>query len=438
MKEKIKPSDIMVIGFALFAMFFGAGNLIFPPYLGLISGTHWWIAFLGFLIADAGLALVSILVLSKFDGNLGDFFGRVGKTFAVLLSMAIVLSIGPLLAIPRTAATSYELGILPIFGESFHRYLFSIIYFILVFLLTVRPSKVVDIVGKILTPTLLICIAILIIMGITRKIGQVSPEMMIAHPLERGIKDGYQTMDAIAGCLFALVVISAVKTLGYQNRKTEIRATAIAGIIAATALGLVYGGLTYLGATISGQGLFDITVNQTFLIVEITNQILGDFGVIVLAIIAGLACLTTAIGLTSSTGAYFEELTKGKIKYVTVVCIMSILSALISMLGVSKIIGISAPILETVYPCTITLVILGMFHEKIEDNLIYQIPTYVALIFGFLYVLHNKAILGSFGSYLEHLPLAEFGLGWIVPTLIALVIAIGSVHLIKNENKGKS
>ncbi len=424
MNKEIRMKDLFIIGFALFAMFFGAGNLIFPPYLGLLSGHQWWIGFLGFTITDAGLGLLAIIALSKYDGNLNVLATRINKTFAIIISTAIILCIGPFLATPRTAATTYEIAILPIFGESFNRYLFSVIFFVIACLLSIRPSKVVDIVGKFLTPSLLICMTILIIKGIVSPIGEIANTTMIDNVLKKGITDGYQTMDAIAGCMFALVVINAVKTRNYSSKDLEIKATVMSSVIAVIFLALIYGGLLYLGAQTSGLGIYDQDTDSTLLLVDITNRVLGGVGVYILGIITALACLTTAIGLISATGNFFNDLTFNKISYERVVVICSIVSCLISMLGVTQIIKISAPILEIIYPCAMTIVILGLFNEKIKDDLVFKVPSIVSLIFGFLFVLQGKNLLGGFGDVLTKLPLTEFGLGWVVPMLLSLVIAM--------------
>lgn len=424
MNNEIRTRDLFVIGFALFAMFFGAGNLIFPPYLGLISGPQWWVGFLGFTITDAGLGLLAIIALSKYDGNLNVLASRVNKTFAIIISTAIILCIGPFLATPRTAATTYEIGILPIFGESVNRYLFSVVFFIIACLLSIRPSKVVDIVGKFLTPSLILCMAVLIVKGIVSPIGEIANTTMIDNVLEKGITDGYQTMDAIAGCMFALVVLNAVKTRNYSSQKLEIKATILSGIIAAVCLAIIYGGLLYLGAQTSSLGVYDINTDNTKLLVDITNRVLGGVGVYILAIITALACLTTAIGLISAAGNFFNELSKGKISYEIIVVICSVVSCAISVLGVSQIIKISAPILEILYPCAMTIVLIGLFNEKIKNDIVFKIPAIVSLIFGFLFVLKGMNVLGSFGDVLDSFPLTKFGLGWVVPMLIGLVIAI--------------
>ncbi|MDU5466288.1 MAG: branched-chain amino acid transport system II carrier protein [Peptoniphilus harei] len=424
MNNEIRTRDLFVIGFALFAMFFGAGNLIFPPYLGLISGSQWWVGFLGFTITDAGLGLLAIIVLSKYDGNLNVLASRVNKTFAIIISTAIILCIGPFLATPRTAATTYEIGILPIFGESVNRYLFSVVFFIIACLLSIRPSKVVDIVGKFLTPSLILCMAVLIVKGIVSPIGEIANTTMIDNVLEKGITDGYQTMDAIAGCMFALVVLNAVKTRNYSSQALEIKATIYSGIIAAVCLAFIYGGLLYLGAQTSSLGIYDVNTDNTQLLVDITNKVLGGTGVYILAIITALACLTTAIGLISAAGNFFSDMSKGKVSYELVVVFCSIVSCAISMLGVSQIIKISAPILQILYPCAMTIVLIGLFNEKIKDDIVFKIPAIVSLVFGFLFVLQEKELLGKFGETLKALPLSKFGLGWVVPMILGLVLAM--------------
>ena len=424
MNNEIRTRDLFIIGFALFAMFFGAGNLIFPPYLGLISGPQWWVGFLGFTITDAGLGLLAIIALSKYDGNLNVLASRVNKTFAIIISTAIILCIGPFLATPRTAATTYEIGILPIFGESVNRYLFSVVFFIIACLLSIRPSKVVDIVGKFLTPSLILCMAVLIVKGIVSPIGEIANTTMIDNVLEKGITDGYQTMDAIAGCMFALVVLNAVKTRNYSSQKLEIKATILSGIIAAVCLAIIYGGLLYLGAQTSSLGVYDINTDNTKLLVDITNRVLGGVGVYILAIITALACLTTAIGLISAAGNFFSDMSKGKVSYELVVVLCSIVSCAISMLGVSQIIKISAPILQILYPCAMTIVLIGLFNEKIKDDIVFKIPAIVSLVFGFLFVLQEKELLGKFGETLKALPLSKFGLGWVVPMILGLVLAM--------------
>ena len=208
-----KTVDTLVVGFALFSMFFGAGNLLFPPYLGLISGEHWLTSFVGFALADVGLALLVIIAAAKVNGKFGNILIRSGKRLSVIIGAASVLCIGPLLAIPRTAATTYEMGIQPIFGTSGNiaSIIVSVIFFGLTLFLTIRPTKVVDIVGKVLTPLLILSLIVLIILGIVNPIGDISPNVLIDKNLfAEGVSQGYLTMDALASGVFAGIIISAI------------------------------------------------------------------------------------------------------------------------------------------------------------------------------------------------------------------------------------
>ena len=226
--------DIMVVGFALFAMFFGAGNLIFPPFLGLVSGSSWLTGFAGFVLADVGLALLAILAAARCNGEVSKVLSRSGKNLSVILGCAIMICLGPLLAIPRTAATTFEMGIMPLF-EGFNPVIFSIIFFILTLMLTIKPSKVVDIIGSFLTPTLLIALAILIISGILNPLGEISTTPMIENVFVEGINQGYQTMDTLGAVALSTVVIATISNKGYKDDKLKVKLTLQAGIVASIA-----------------------------------------------------------------------------------------------------------------------------------------------------------------------------------------------------------
>ncbi len=420
--------DIVIIGFALFAMFFGAGNLIFPPYLGLVSSSEWLMGFGGFIIADVGLALMAILAAAKCDGNIDDVFNRAGKILSVVLGSAIMICLGPLLAIPRTAATTFEMGIMPIF-TNFNPILFSIIFFAITYILTIRPSKVIDIIGQFLTPALLVALGFLIVKGILTPLGDINDIPMIENIFATGVSQGYQTMDALGAVALSAIIISSLKNKGYNDPKEKVKLTMKAGIVAAIGLCLVYGGLTYLGATVSQQ--YGQDISQTTLIVSITESLLGNTGKIILAIIVALACLTTAVGLTSATGQYFDKLTNGKLKYEVVVTAVCIFSAIVSNFGVAKIISISGPILDMIYPATIVLVIMTLLSKYIKNDNIFKGATYMTIFISVLTVLNNLFIPITF---INKLPLAKLGFNWIVPAIIGGII--GSLFKDKN-NKNK-
>ena len=418
-----KITDIAVVGFALFSMFFGAGNLLFPPYLGLISGDHWQISLIGFVLADVGLALLVITAAAKCQGNLDKVLGRAGKDLARLIGIATILCIGPLLAIPRTAATTFEMGVQPIIGEvgTTVAIIVSVVFFALTLILTIRPSKVVDIIGKFLTPALLICLAILIVIGIISPIGGVSEVALIENNLfAEGISQGYLTMDALGAAALATVVISSINERGYIETSEKVKITVKAGLVAGLALTLVYGGLTYLGSTLSTS--YGPDTPQASLMVVITNALLGYPGKLVLGIIVSLACLTTSIGLTSAAANYFSGVSNGKIKYETVVIAVCVFSCVVSNFGVSTIIQFSAPVLEIVYPVLIALVVMTLFGNYIENDNAFKGAAYVTLLVSILSVGSNLLGLENVSSLLSKLPLAKFGFNWVVPAIIGAIL----------------
>ena len=400
------------MGLALFAAQFGAGNLIFPPFLGRDAGDSWLVGFLGFFIMDVGLAGLAIAsVVMNREGTKDGVVGKMGRVPGKVLLTVIMLCLGPCICIPRTAATSYELGI-KLLAPSVPLWLYGLIFFIITLALVVRPSKVVDIVGNILTPCLLAAMVLLIVVGIVHPVGTPSTKDIVAFA--SGIQNGYQTLDGIGGVLITLMLMNSAVSHGY-GKKEEVKKLIIgADILSTVLLGLVYGGLTYLGSTASAIPEF-AGLDQAALLIAITYKLLGTAGMYALAIIVVLACLTTALGLSSVVGNYFEEISGGKLKYVQIVIALIIVSYAMSNFGLEQIIAIAAPILNVLYPPLIMLV-LGAYVEKLTDNdHIICVGTYVALL---------ASLLSTFSSmvhpiaFIDNLPFAHMGLGWVIPALI--------------------
>ena len=430
-----KSKDIAVVGFALFSMFFGAGNLLFPPYLGLISGGHWLTSLAGFVLADVGLALLVITAAAKCGGELDTVLSRAGNNMAKFVGIASVLCIGPLLAIPRTAATTFEMGISPIIGEtgSIIPIIVSVVFFLLTLILTIKPSKVVDIIGKVLTPALLIALGILIVIGIISPIGVISENALIDKSLfSEGVSQGYLTMDALGAAALATVIIASIGERGYNNPKDKVKITVQSGLVAGLALTLVYGGLTFLGSMLSST--YGIDTPQASLMVVITNSLLGYPGKIVLGVIVTLACLTTSIGLTSAAAKYFSSISNNKIKYETIVISICIFSAVVSNFGVSTIIKFSAPVLEIVYPVLIALVVMTLLGDHIRNDNAFKGAAYVTLVISLLSVGSNLLSLKQISDLLSLLPFASIGFNWIVPAIIGAVVG----RLIKGKNNNKA
>ena len=414
---KKSSKDIIIVGFALFAMFFGAGNLLFPPFLGLETGEKWITGFTGFILADVGLSLLAILAIAKYNGDIGKIFDRAGRKLSFIISCSIMICIGPLLAIPRTGATTFEMGVQPIFSN-FNPILFSVIFFGMTLLLTIRPSKVVDIIGGYLTPALLIALLAMITLGVVNPLGDFQPST-IDGVFSEGVFQGYQTLDVLGAVSLGAVVITSITNKGYKDQKEIASITFKSGLVAALGLLVVYGGLTYLGATVSG--VFDTNVSQAGLIVSITEMLLGFKGKAVLGIIVMLACLTTAIGLTSATAQYFSRISNNKLTYEIVVTIVCLFSMVVSNFGVDTIIKFSAPILSLVYPPTIVLIIYSLFGEFIKNDNVFKFATYAALFMSVLNIINDMVVNIPI---INNLPLHSLGFNWISPVIIASIIGL--------------
>lgn len=410
--RKNSKRDIIVIGFALFSMFFGAGNVIFPPYLGLGAAGSWLGAFLSYYIVDIGLALVAIAAMLKCNSDVEGITYRIGKIPASLFTSIIVLCIGPLLAIPRTAASTYEMTVIPLVGN-IGLGISSIIFFLLIYLLARKESTVVEILGKFLTPALFIGLLVLIIKGAIDPIGPIREQPVIENVIAHGIAAGYQTMDVLAALLFGVIIIKTVMAKGYTSNNEKLTVVGGASIVAGIVLFIVYYGLTYLGATAST--LYTLEIDRGTLIVEIIKNILGFPGIVVLGIVVALACITTAIALVSATATYFSRLANNRISYQLLVIIICVFSTLISNVGLSSIIAIAAPILGIVYPGALTLIILSFFGDKIKNDNVFKCATLGAILASAL------EIMESYGTALlpmYQLPLFHLGFGWILPTVL--------------------
>jgi LIVCS family branched-chain amino acid:cation transporter len=421
--------DAIVIGAALFAMFFGAGNLIFPPAIGLASGSQWVWSLLGFLVTGIGLPVMGVLAVSKAGGTISDLANKVSPKFSVILGTIVILAIGPLLAIPRTGATVYEIGIKPMLNV--HPLIVSIIYFSITLFFVIKPSGVIDKVGKILTPILLAVIGLIIANGVINPIG--TPAVTkLANPFSNGFLEGYQTMDTLGSIVMGGIILGALLEKGYTDRKEQMRMTTIAGLLAGGTLAIVYGGLLYLGAT--GSGVLSPDLTKTALIIEITNRVLGSSGQLIMCVAVSAACLTTSIGLTAIVGNYFESLSKGKLKYQPIVIFTCAFSALMSVIGVEAIVKVAVPLLVLVYPMAIVLIVFNLVSEWIPSQEVFQGGIFGAFIIGLLDALSaiELGFVKSVVSLLEPvyqlvamLPFAKMGFAWILPTLsLAFVGAI--------------
>lgn len=406
---KKNSKDILIIGFALFAMFFGAGNLIFPPFLGNAIGSQYIIASIGFICTGVGLPLLAIIAVSKGEGTFESMASRIGVKFAIVLNTILFIAIGPMLAIPRTAATTYELAVQPNFPK-ISPLVWMIIYFAINLIFVLKKSSIIDTIGTYLTPLLLIILAVIIIKGVAFPIGKVVDTGAV-NVFATSFTEGYQTMDALGGLLFATMISSSILAKGY-SKKEVIPMTLKAGLVATIGLAFVYGGLMYLGAQTTG--VFTGELTKSNLLLFISDSILGNIGSIIIGLAMALACLSTSIGLLSAGASFFEELTKGKLSYNFNAIVISLISIGIGSLGVDKIVVISAPVLSILYPVAITLIFTTLFNKIITNDKAVRLAVYVSLVFGVLEIIPN--------INLSFIPLGSSGFAWLIPTIIALLI----------------
>lgn len=425
--------NTFVVGFMLFAIFFGAGNLIFPPKLGFESGADFWTATIGFIITGVGLPLLGIIVSASYKGGYKEALHRIHPWFSILFLVAIYLTIGPFFAIPRTAATAYEMAVLPFLGEqtTVSLLIFTAVYFALTIWLSLNPSKMVERIGSILTPALLIAILALVISGIALFSDNPSSSNVMEAPMVNGILAGYNTMDALASVAFSVIVINAIKSKGLSETKALSKQTAMAGVIAAILLALIYLSIGWIGnkLPISAEVLADLTAKKqdlgTYILNVATTQAFGELGRTLLGVIVSLACLTTAIGLVVSVSEYFHEIFP-KISYRTYAIVCTLIGFGLANQGLSAVISKSIPVLLVLYPIAMSIIFLLLL------NLFVKLPLFALRISLILVTI--VSILSVAGvSITENLPLKAYSMEWLPFAVGGLLIGVVFSRLVRAQ-----
>lgn len=425
---KLTGKKMLLISFMLFSLFFGAGNLIFPPFLGQNAGNQTGWAIVGFLITAVILPVLGVIVVAQFDG-LDKLSENVSRKFAVIFTVLIYLSIGPGLGIPRAASVPFEMAVAPYLPDdtnaTFWRVGYSLIFFAIALWLCLNPGKLVKRIGTFLTPCLLVLICFLFVSFLFQgetKIA-VPQETYVNVPFLQGFFDGYQTMDTIAALNFGLVIATTLSAFGLTEKKSVIHHTILAGIFAGSILAAVYLMLTYMG--MCSSGVYAIQENGAWTLRCIVYQLFGNPGAILLAAIFTLACLTTCVGLINSISQYFSVLFK-RLTYRQWVYIIVVVSFLICNLGLNAILSISVPVLNTIYPVSIVLILLGLSHGMWKNNrFVYPLSISATTCVSVLYALDTAGLpLGFLGNLLHKLPLYSMGFSWIFFAVAAAVVSV--------------
>ncbi len=422
MKKKLL--DTIIIGFALFAIFFGAGNLIFPPYLGVTAGENWGIATLAFLISDPLLSIIAVMVVAALGGSALNVGRRVHPLFASALAAICVLLIGPIFAVPRTGASTHEIFVQSYFPEA-PQWITSLVFFGTVLWITYKENSVMDAIGKYLTPILLL-ILFLIFVGAVLQPNASFAATDRTGLFAQGFKEGYQTMDVLGAPLLAGVVMKDITRRGYLNKKDQFRMMFGVGIVAFILLALVYSTLAYSGASMST--VIDSTAQRAAMLTTIVKNLLGSWGQLAMGLAVCFACLTTAIGLTTTCGQYFEEVSKGKISYKKTILVTVAVEFIISFVGVDSLINLAVPVLTFIFPIMIALILFSAFDQYIPYDWTYLGAVVGAGIVGLVQGINTLSqllggkLLGDAVKLIGTFPLATYGLEWIVPTFVGALI----------------
>ena len=434
---KLGKTNKVLVSFMLFSLFFGAGNLIFPPFLGQNAGSATLPAMLGFLLTAVVLPVLGVIVVARFDG-LDRLAQQVGPRFALVFTLLIYLSIGPGLGIPRAASVPFEMAVAPYLPEDANATLWMVVYSLLFFLvalwLCLTPGKLVSRIGHVLTPSLLALLVFLFISFLAR--GQVevaAPQSAYqTAPFLKGFAEGYQTMDTIAALNFGLVISTTLGGFGLREKRDRLHYTRLAGLLAGAILALVYMMLTYMG--MCSSGVYPIQENGAWTLRCIVHQLFGEPGAVLLAAIFTLACLTTCVGLINSISQFFSTLFK-KISYRAWVFAITGVSFLTCNLGLNAILSISVPILNAIYPVAIVLILMGLSHGLWQRN-VYAYPLTAACTacVSVLYALDAAGLSLSFVSAaLKQLPLYELGFGWVSVAALALAVSFALCALKRDK-----
>lgn len=420
---RLKGLDLLALGFMTFALFLGAGNIIFPPSAGLAAGESIWSAALGFLLTGVGLPLLTVVALARVGGGMDRLTAPLGRGAGTLLAVAVYLAIGPLFATPRTAVVSFEMGVAPFTGDSaIPLFAYTALFFAATLFLVLNPGKLVSRVGKFITPVLLAALIVLGGAALFAPAGDigVTAESYRHSPMLKGFLEGYLTMDTLGALVFGIVIATAIRSRGVTEPALVTRYSMIAGAIAALGLSLVYLALFYLGAT--SQGIAGDAQNGVQILTTYVQHTFGMTGSLLLALVITLACLTTAVGLTTACGEFFSELLP--VGYRTVAVAFTLFSLLVANQGLTQLISVSVPVLVGLYPLAIMLVALSLLDRFwVSSSRVFRPVMAVTLVFGVVDGLAAAGFTDLVPGLFTQLPLAAQSMGWLVPVLVTLVLA---------------
>ncbi len=417
MKQTLKLTDIIALGFMLFAFFLGAGNIIFPPLAGQLAGENLLPAMSGFLFTAVGLPLATIIAVAIAGGSWEHLTKHLPAKAALVMAALIFIIIGPAFAAPRTGLVAYEMAVKPLFAD-LNLTVFSILFFAVAMFFSWSQGKLIDVIGKVLTPALFIGLIVLAVGVFLFPQG----EMLAAQgeyatqPLTKGFLEGYNTMDTFGALMFGILIVDALKGKGITESSATTKYLISAAVIAAAGLAFVYISLFYLGATSSAVAAG--ADNGGVVLSQYVMSLFGSKGQLVLSVIVLLACLTTAIGLISACSDFFS--THTPISYKVWVLINGVACAVVANVGLAQLIALSVPVLFALYPVAIALVVLTFARNKLANpQLAYRVVILVSLLFA---LIDAAKVSGLDVSFFNFLPLFSVGMGWLLPTFATMFV----------------
>ncbi|MGL4455184.1 MAG: branched-chain amino acid transport system II carrier protein [Plesiomonas sp.] len=433
MKQALRWQDVMGLGMMTFAFFLGAGNIIFPPLAGQLAGDHSLYATLGFLATAVGLPLISIIAVARAGGGLPDMTRDLPAGFGTFASVLLFIVIGPAFAAPRTGLVAYEMAMKPYFSapDGTTQMLMTAGFFALAMMLSWSRGALIDSIGKVMTPILFLLLAVLAVAVVVAPQGVVEAAQgdYIHSPFTKGFLDGYNTMDTFAALMFGMLIVDVIRSKGITDSKVTCKYLIIAGLIAAAGLAFVYISLFRLGATSASiAGGLD---NGGAIFAAYVQALFGQPGQWILSTVVILACMTTAVGLISACSDYFSSLTS--FSYRQWVIALGVTCAVVANVGLSTLISLSVPVLYALYPLAVGLVMLTFARPWLKNPALgYRLVLSVALVFS---LMDAAVAAGANLSVMNFLPLFDKSMAWVLPTLIALAIAL---MLPSRESEGEA
>ena len=419
MKKNHITRDSIIVGLALFSTMFGAGNLIFPPQIGLADGTLWGWGALGIVLTGVILPVLAFWGVNNVGTDVKCLMGHVHPKFYDVFYLIGCILVGMGSTLPRNGATTHEMGVMSIFPNA-PSWLTMIIFFALVFFFGCDKGKVVDKLGKYLTPLLLILLAIVLVKGVISPIGT-PQDTGVSKPLPSAMLTGYLTGDLTVGLMCANIFIGGILDKGHTNPLERKRSGLIVGLTSIVALGIIYIILTYIGAC--GGDYYDLSVPQTTLLSGLVGRVLGNFGKVCMGLAVSLACLTTAISQITAVADFYETATHGKLSYKVLVMIVPIVTTIVASFGLDTIVSLTSPWFSFFYPITLVMTILGIFEKKIPNDGAFKGAVYFTVIYAVLDLPHEYGF-GFLDPVLNHIPLYGLGFGWIVPAIVGFIVGL--------------